>query len=330
MNTVKEGKICVEVYKDDSAPGLEEVQQERAEIQKFCNEEVKKKKQEARDLKNRYQALDLSSQVAMVNQEIQAVEIEAEARARITPEKLGYQRVSEAKMKIWEAYLPKEYKGRDLAEFSFKRIPETALVVWETAKEIGIFQEFSIRTPERKSIMVRVKERLQDPILLGWYDGAPYMIARWGESLRSFTQVKLRVWTRKSIESTIGITGFILYFCVGFWLMTEYCQKPSWNVTLHYGSWFICLPFILDFLSIFWKALDEAASSRATTVVAIAFCVGLILAIIGFVRGAESLLSGNYTHKMFLQWIIGIVIAGVFSGLQVYLGTRQASGEPQN
>jgi len=176
MKMVRENNICVEVYQEE-LPGFEEIEQEK---NKALNQ-LKDKLQNLQKLGERYRELGLLCQSAKVGEKIKA--IKAEEMSKIfDPKAWGYHEITSEEMKIWEIWLPSRYAGNGLLIYSFDQIPATVLTAWEAAKAFGIFQNFTIRTPETK--------KTQDPILIGYLKDVPYLIARWGESLRPFEEIK--------------------------------------------------------------------------------------------------------------------------------------------
>ncbi len=179
MKTVKEDNIFVEVYQEE-LPGSEEIEQEKSRVLNQREDEL----QNLQKLRKRYSELGLLCQSARVNEKIEAVK--AEEMSKIFDPKLwGYHEITSEEMKIWEVWLPSHYTGNELLIYSFDQIPAAVLTAWEAAKALGVFQIFTIRTPEMK--------KTQDPILIGYLKDVPYLIARWGESLRPFGEIKVIV-----------------------------------------------------------------------------------------------------------------------------------------
>jgi len=176
LKTVKENDICVEVYQEELF-GSEGIEQKK-------NKVLSQRKNELQDLQKlgkRYSELGLSCQSAMVDEKIKAVKAEAMSEI-FDPKAWGYHEITSEEMRIWEVWLPGSYTDSMLLIYSFDQIPATVLTAWEAAKALGVFQSFTIRTPETK--------KAQDPILIGWLKDVPYLIARWGESLRPFVEVR--------------------------------------------------------------------------------------------------------------------------------------------
>ena len=108
-----------------------------------------------------------------------------------------YPLLTKEELCIWCEFLPRKYGGNSplpLSDYSYDLIKQEVLEEWEWASDLGIFDGFLIRTPESK-----VQE---DPILLG-YRNTPaqyYLIARWGESLLPFAEIRTRVEEKRKIE----------------------------------------------------------------------------------------------------------------------------------
>ncbi len=208
MRVVKDGNVRVEVYRQKEASSREELEQQLSEAiisQAAKLEELQRKKECC-------QRLGVVIQAEKAEQEIGAIKIKAMTEKFLGPEVWGYQEISEAEMKIWQVWLPREYRTKqELAGYSFDQIPATALNEWNAAKESGLFQTFTIRTPE--------KERQQDPIIIGWafkwvagkIKKIPYLISRWGESLKPFKEIEFLVvksWERVEKEKRRDIRMF--------------------------------------------------------------------------------------------------------------------------
>ena len=115
--------------------------------------------------------------------------------------KLFYPEVEGFELMVWREFLPKTYvhsKG-EWGEYRFDVIPNEVIEEIDNAKQLGIFTDFLIRTSERL-----------DPIALGVV-GIPgssaryFMIARWGEALKSFEEIAKEV-----ISSKINTRGKII------------------------------------------------------------------------------------------------------------------------
>lgn len=94
-------------------------------------------------------------------------------------------RLSDEELKVWAFFLPTVYAGDQLKNYQYDTIPTEVLQDWKLVKDLGLFESFEIRTPE---LQLR-----QDPILIGVRQGARYLIARWGESLAPFEEIRKKV-----------------------------------------------------------------------------------------------------------------------------------------
>lgn len=189
MKTVKDGNVLVELWREETS--------EIGDLERKKQNVVNQHQGELQQLYQRRNMLlglgGLGSQVGMVEKQIQAVKQRALSET-IDPGTLGYHEITTEEMEIWRVWLSREYETRrELEEYSFDQIPNTALSEWEMAKTLGLFQTFTIRTPEAY--------KQQDPILIGWFlkwvgdsfKKVAYLIARWGESLRPSEEIELLV-----------------------------------------------------------------------------------------------------------------------------------------
>ena len=98
-------------------------------------------------------------------------------------------RLSDKELKIWRMFLPTtSYRGDSLVDYRYDLIPTEVLQDWKLVKDLGLFESFEIQTPELKN---------PDPILIGIRKigdkDIRYLIARWGESLIPFKEIRLKV-----------------------------------------------------------------------------------------------------------------------------------------
>lgn len=132
-----------------------------------------------------------------------------------------YPAINEEEMRIWSKWLPASYvsepskiQERKIESYKFDTIPEGVLNEWQLAKSLDLFEEFEIRTPERQ---------IQDPILIGWNNKIPYLIARWGESLIPFEEIKKSIFkdedSEKFTENLSVAVGLLIFasICIPVW-----------------------------------------------------------------------------------------------------------------
>jgi hypothetical protein len=116
-----------------------------------------------------------------------------------------YPHLSLEEWEVWRKFLPKDYHHAILPnrtlEYTFDIIPDEVLEEWVFVQRMGWFRMYAIRTPEQATHL--------DPALFGWVDehymgsrgtpmARPYLIARWGESLLSFEDIKALVNSRRN------------------------------------------------------------------------------------------------------------------------------------
>ncbi|MBI4992246.1 MAG: hypothetical protein HZB99_03440 [Candidatus Harrisonbacteria bacterium] len=140
----------------------------------------------AQELCKRYRNLGLEGQATMIEK---AIKVGGPLITdKIKPD-LFWRKISDNDLRIWRIFLPTSYRsdlgpGRTLASYAFDQIPEEVISEFELAKALRLFNVYEVRTPEGRNI---------DPILIGLYGNTSYLIARWGESLQSFEEIKRQV-----------------------------------------------------------------------------------------------------------------------------------------
>lgn len=91
---------------------------------------------------------------------------------------------------IWQMYCPTHYvEGTEqFNDYIFDTIPTAVLKYWAGLKEMYAFDSFEIWTTERT--------KNSDPLLVGVYEGARYLLARWGKEaadLISYAEVRAKI-----------------------------------------------------------------------------------------------------------------------------------------
>ncbi|MBI3607177.1 MAG: hypothetical protein HY207_04335 [Nitrospirae bacterium] len=90
---------------------------------------------------------------------------------------------------VWEEYLPTRYVsqeewsrsrrgGRGLRDYALDLIPVPVLDVWNHCVLAGYFESYEIWAAD------------VDPVLVGRLGPLTFLLARWGESLRPFTEIQ--------------------------------------------------------------------------------------------------------------------------------------------
>lgn len=124
-----------------------------------------------------------------------------------------YPRLSGYELHVTMAFLPTAYKRTHWHEYEFDVIPLSALKALEAADSLGVFSDFEIWTPEKPKSPPRTRNI--DPMLVGVAGGQGrfsgsrsktwmyrgdcsssvqfFPIARWGEALKSFSEMKRAV-----------------------------------------------------------------------------------------------------------------------------------------
>jgi hypothetical protein len=114
---------------------------------------------------------------------------------------LVYPELKGSELSVWSQFLEVFYSRNrsQWQNYVFDGIPVEALEEIETARQLGVFADLEIWTPERSN--------LSDPLAVGVlgahgehrrFDGNArfFMIARWGESLASYDEVFQNVFER--------------------------------------------------------------------------------------------------------------------------------------
>lgn len=126
-------------------------------------------------------------------------------------------RLDGEELACWEIYCPTHYvEGTEaFNKYSFDTIPVEVLEHWTNLKKKYPFDAFEIWTTERPLV------RLPDPLLVGVYNGARYLLARWGEEapdLLPFSEVLKRTLAMRCLGvefaslpagAVRGITNFL-------------------------------------------------------------------------------------------------------------------------
>ena len=121
--------------------------------------------------------------------------LEVLEKAREVPFKL----LSPEERRIWRRFLPARFledaaalregfQGRLMGRWSKSRltdynddlIPVSVLEAWQHCRQMGYFESYEIWTPREDS----------DPVLIGQLGPLTFLIARWGESLMPFEEIK--------------------------------------------------------------------------------------------------------------------------------------------
>ena len=120
-------------------------------------------------------ALGLSAQIKMREQQL-----------------ISYRAFNPAQERVWRAFLPRTYQQDEWWSYHFDLIPLPVLRKIQEVKAARIFSRLEIWTPE---------EMKQDPLCVGRdVSGAVYPIARWGESLLSYPNIRKQIRKRVVIE----------------------------------------------------------------------------------------------------------------------------------
>lgn len=129
-----------------------------------------------------------------------------------------YQEISKDDFRIWQKFLPRAYMfspkqdggfTENSSLYKFDLIPEHVLDELVFCRSLSLFTEYSIRTPEQS----------QDPACFGHYfdHGAhhwrEFLIARWGESLIAFEDIRRHV----EQDMTAMRSHSFRYLQFGYW-----------------------------------------------------------------------------------------------------------------
>lgn len=109
--------------------------------------------------------------------------------------KFFYPEISGEELYVWRTFLPTIYQrsGRDgssvrtWSDYHFDLIPNEALREIQAALDSNLFHDLEIWTPERSQ---------RDPVAVGRLGQSVFLIARWGESLAPFEEIRRAVADR--------------------------------------------------------------------------------------------------------------------------------------
>lgn len=140
---------------------------------------------------------DLSAIEKVLGSQTERVELLREFGLKAQLADLSYPQLTPDEFLVWEKFLPRRYGGDgsgsyEIKHYSFDEIPLEVLREWKHAQDLEIFDRFYIRTPESAV--------QYDPILLGYIFMSHnwWLIARWGESLLPFNEIRDLVFPRIS------------------------------------------------------------------------------------------------------------------------------------
>lgn len=115
-----------------------------------------------------------------------------------------YKLLSQEEARTWRNYLPSAYVEdavlagasdrrfrfsvmNRLSEYDFDLIPIAVLEAWQDCRQMGYFSSYEVWTAEDQP----------DPLLVGRLGSLIFLIARWGESLKPFDEIKQEVAPRE-------------------------------------------------------------------------------------------------------------------------------------
>jgi len=211
--------VIVEIYKKKDALHPEKAEAKIVETQENKNAEALRKLEQTIKV---CQELGMFSQVNLAQYRIREIRKEAMKECQIGPEQLGYSKITEEDMKVWEVWLPKKYLEYQFSDYSFDQIPLEVTKEIKTVRALKLFDTLAIMTPEKVKV---------DPILIGWFDGVAYLIARWGESLIPFNKIKELVKESQELERKGGpkivLSGLLMLFALLSTIITPILMRPS-------------------------------------------------------------------------------------------------------
>jgi len=137
-------------------------------------------------------------------------------------------KLSAKEREVWESFLPTNYTRKALGYYKYDIIPEDAIETFRECMDLGLFEQYEIRTPEMKET---------DPALFGRLGESWYLLARWSETkLLSFEDISERVGKAARIDSKgfYFSTAVLLFFiCTGSFLGTWL----GWEMLGTYPQW---------------------------------------------------------------------------------------------
>lgn len=132
--------------------------------------------QQLEALQQRFQNQKMRAQVALVQRQLRQL--------RAPPANTFYPVISAEDLKTWRTWLPTAYSDANsgFANYRFDLMPTEVLAELEFSRKLDLFDHYEIWTPEQP--------KAQDPVLVGYLDQTPYLLARWGESLMPFEKIQ--------------------------------------------------------------------------------------------------------------------------------------------
>ena len=116
-----------------------------------------------------------------------------------------YHEITSKEMKIWRAFLPTKYPNPHVVHwklFDFDTVPLSVMEEIDFAKKTGLFRSLEIWTPE--------KLKHSDPVVVGISNsGRTFLIARWGESLIPFEDIRKKVRWAVAFREMVGEWHFV-------------------------------------------------------------------------------------------------------------------------
>lgn len=172
MQTLTDGPMTVEVYDRD----VRQDEMESLELASVMDEYAKRMELA--------KGLGLESQVSRLKE------------ARLTTQlksSIPFEYLEGETLKVWQRYLPMKYGTNEgsgwrlLKYYAFDLIPFSVLELWRSCEDKQVFDAYQVWTTEK-----------DDPILVGYKTIekttiGPWLIARWGESLKAFSEIQEEV-----------------------------------------------------------------------------------------------------------------------------------------
>lgn len=305
MQTLRERNVSVTIYRD------EKVENPKALLEQLRSKSIEtvsavETNPELISRREICERLGLSGQVDRIDNQIHREKQAAEKATRISPKMIGYMEIVPADMKVWESFLPTEIP---LKKHTFDDIPVSVLQEIDMAHCTGVFTAFTVRTPEGKTgLRGRMKERkLQDPILIGWDNQTPYLLARWAESLQPFSWIKARTFFDKHIDTALG--WLTLAALVSTLILSLWAEESS-IMSGYLGTWLIGqFTMILGILPRFWSKWNDMMNDTTTSPAGFIALVSFILGLVGAVITVVAVVTMIIVGATVLHWILLVTFA---------------------
>jgi hypothetical protein len=172
--------------------------------------------------------LDAASVISSVQNVTTDTHVPTEAGTELHPE-IFYPLISEDEMAVWTLWLPTTltyhrdshwFPSQLISALMQLKAPQDVLETCKWACKMDFFETFEIKT--------RKHQDRTAPLLIGQKNGKHYRIARWGDNMRPFAEIRTIVASSRTLKerTTWGhhcliACGTLLGLGLGWWLASQ-------------------------------------------------------------------------------------------------------------